>query len=457
MFESSPLRLLFLVGIALFFQSTCRAATVEIQYSGNLREVSRNGDSPAPVKQFDVYALLRPAETGHECFHVVTERGGGSWAWPERFGRASMNDSNRRTSGRPPHVLHEHDGVRYPIELPLPLFEFADKLAAEATWKAGRNEYSVRRQTTVGGQDCWQVDATDNFGRRQSFIVAQDDGAVLAAERRVFMGRGEEFILSVSANGVRDLTAKESAEVELATTALLGLQSSLERTEGTTKSELSPVQINKASKALPDLLSKTERLPLKSLVVAIARDVKAQSQRAGDVSSLEKKFVGQPLPGFVLPMLDGKQLDSASLQGKITVLHFWEYQSEPLEEPYGQVGYLDFLLNRRGRLGVQAYGIAVSEAFIKPLELGAAKRSVRKLRDFMNIGYPIALDGGQVIRSLGDPRQLDASLPLWVVVGPEGKIADYHVGVYPINPNEGLRELDAVVVRLIREQRDASE
>lgn len=430
--------------------------TREFLYSGTLTQISRQGES-APAKQFDLYALLRSVDTGQECFHLVTERGGGGWAWPERFGVALINEENRRTGGRPPHVLHLHDGVKYPVETPLPLFEFADRLSADASWTSGRLEYAVKRETSVAGKPCWQVDATDNFGRRQTFFVEKDSAVLVAADRRVFMGRGDEFMLRVSLNGARTLKDDEASRVQAAVDSLQTLQAKLERSEGTTKPELSATQLSATSAALPALVEQTADLPLNKLVVAMSRDVRAQSQRAGDVSSLQKKFIGTQLPGFVLPTLKGEQLDSATLKGSIAVLHFWEYQGEPLEEPYGQVGYLDFLLNRRGRLGVRVVGIAVNEEFGKAETQAAAKRSVKKLRDFMNLGYPIALDNGQLLRQLGDPRQLDASLPLWVVVGPDGKIADYHVGVFPINPDEGLRDLDAVVVRLLRDQRAAEE
>ena len=433
------------------------AETRELQYSGTLTQKIRRGEAPAPVKQFELYTLLTSGNAGQECFHLVSERGGGGWAWPERFGTATIDQNNRRSGGRPPHVLHSHDGVKYPVETPLPVFEFADKLADNASWTSGRLEYSVKGQTEVAGKQCWEVEAIDNFGRRQKFFVEKDGSILVAAERRVFMGRGDEFVLRVSLSGSRTLAAAEATKTTAAVTSLQKIQAQLERSEGTTKPELSVTQIEKTSSALPALVDQTEGLPINKLVIAMSRDVRAQSQRAGDVTSLQKKFVGQPLPGFILPTLKGAQLDSATLKGKITVLHFWEYQGEPLEEPYGQVGYLDFLLNRRSRLGVSAIGVAVNEGFAKPETLAAAKRSVRKLRDFMNLGYPIALDGGNLIKQLGDPRQLDASLPLWIVVGPDGKIADYHVGVFPINPDEGLRDLDAVVVRLIRDQRSTKD
>ena len=55
------------------------------------------------------------------------------------------------------------------------------------------------------------------------------------------------------------------------------------------------------------------------------------------------------------------------------------------------------------------------------------------------------------------PRRVGAKLPLWVVIGPDGKIAHYHVGTYDVKPDEGLRRLDEVVVSLVKQNRPADE
>jgi hypothetical protein len=72
----------------------------------------------------------------------------------------------------------------------------------------------------------------------------------------------------------------------------------------------------------------------------------------------------------------------------------------------------------------------------------------------MNLGYDLAVDDGTLLKKFGDPRQLGGKLPLWVLIGPDGKIAHYHVGFYDIKADEGLRELDEVLVALIKRQRD---
>lgn len=431
-------------------------AATELQYSGSLTQLSRRGESMS-VKQFDVYVLVRPAENGQRCFYQISERGGGAWAWPERFGEVQFNSGNARTSGRPAHILHTHDGTRYPVELAAPFFEFSDKIAPESSWTAGKLEYEVSRQQKVANRDCWQVNAADNFGRRQSFFVEKDGSLLVAAERRVFMGRGDEFQVRIELAGSRTLEGDALALTASTADALLELQTGLAREPGEVKPELSDQQLEASAEAIKELVALSAKTALKNLVAAIARDVSTQSRRTEDVASLAKRFVGKPAPAYELTTLKKKTISTKSQSGRITVLHFWEYNGDSIEEPYGQVGYLDFLLNRRGRLGVDVVGVAVDKRFGTPAESGSALRSVRKLRDFMNLSYPVAMDSGATIAKFGDPRELGAKLPAWVVIGADGKIAHYHVGFYTIRPDEGLRELDATVVRLIREKREKSE
>ncbi|MBI1312500.1 redoxin domain-containing protein [bacterium] len=427
-------------------------AVDEYQYSGSLMQVERRGD-PQVVKQFDLYCLGRSADAGTRLFFTVDERGGGAWAWPERFGEATLNAAGKRTGGRPPHVLHTFEGTRYPVELPSPVFEYADKLAASATWTVDGREWEVRGQKKIGDHDCWQVSAVDRFGRPQSYFVAKNSSLVVAAERRVFMGRGDEFRVRIELTSWKPLADDAGRQVADAADALLQVQSGLERPEGITRPELSEAQLAGVAEKLDGLLTVTKGTRLVPLAEAISRDVRSQQDRDGNLSRLAQRFVGQPAPTFALQTLDRKAANSDSQKGKVTILHFWEYRGEPLEEPYGQVGYLDYLANRRARFGVDVIGVAVNEEFATPATTGAALRSVRKLRDFMNLSYPIATDSGDAIRQFGDPRQFKADLPLWVVIGADGKVAHYHVGNYQIKADEGLRELDAVIVKLVREQR----
>ncbi len=426
---------------------------VELQYTGTLTQVSRQGGSTV-AKQFDAYAVVRPAEGGRSCFYILNEQGGGNWAWPERYGRLLLDANNKRTDGRPLHVLQNHDGSNTPVELPQPLFEHAGKVKADATWTSGKFNYEVRKKEAVNKRDCWRVEATDNFGRRESLFVEADGSLVVSAQKRIFMGRGDEYQLKVELTSVKPLNDKALDGVMAPIQTLVDLQSELKRAAGETKAELADGQIAATKAALPKLLKESEGTPINSLAVAISRDIAAQSQRSNDIASLAKKLIGQPAPAFSLKTLNQKTIDNKSQAGRITVLHFWDYKGEPLEEPYGQVGYLDYIYQRRMKYDVDVVGIAINEGFATPEAASPALRSVRKLRDFMNLSYPIATDSGAALKSFGDPRSLNAKLPVWVVIGPDGKITHYNVGNYAVKPDEGLKELDNAVLALMRKQRD---
>jgi hypothetical protein len=67
----------------------------------------------------------------------------------------------------------------------------------------------------------------------------------------------------------------------------------------------------------------------------------------------------------------------------------------------------------------------------------------------MNLSYPVVVDHADLLKQLGDPRPSGAALPLFVVVGRDGKVAEYHAGLYEVQANEGLAELDALVTKLL--------
>jgi len=231
----------------------------------------------------------------------------------------------------------------------------------------------------------------------------------------------------------------------------------LQRPENESRPELSEAQIKLVADALPQLRKESADTSFSSLISAISKDLKAQLQRIDEVARLADKFVGKPAPNFSLRLTDKSEVSSESLKDKITVLHFWEYQGEPLVEPYGQVGYLEFLYSRRRKLGVEVYGVAIDSRIAEQQSAPAAYKSIQKLRSFMNLTYPIAADDGKLLARFGEPTKYGAKLPLWVVIGPDGSVAHFHAGLYKINPDEGLRELDDLLVKLLREQKGKEE
>ena len=170
-----------------------------------------------------------------------------------------------------------------------------------------------------------------------------------------------------------------------------------------------------------------------------------QKDRASEVAEMAARFEGKPAPMFSLEGLAGAKLADADLKGQVTILHFWDYRDEPLREPYGQIGYLDLLLDKRKADGVTVYGVAVDARLADEAKRGAAARSAGKLVSFMNLSYPLLLDAGTVLKQFGDPRLVGAQLPLFVVIDAEGKIAHYFVGCYEVDRDAGLKQLNEVL------------
>lgn len=429
-------------------------SAAELRYSGTLTQIGRNADD-APVKRCEIYCLVNPSDAGaRNVSFLIDERGGDGWAWPERFGRILLDAKGNPTNPVKMQLLHNHDGILHPIAMRQPIFEFTDRLKEGAEWEDGRLTYEVTRTKKVNDHECWQIDVTNNFGRAQRLFVEQGTGLVVSAEQRIFMGRGDEFQLKWTLDSARPVAEAELAKFHVPFTTLLDLQKELNRKKNETNAELSATQLAAASKIIERLEKEAQATPFQRLAAIVNRDVKTQLQRTGNVAELARRFEGQPAPKFSLAELNKKPIPPEALADKIVVLHFWDYRSEPLVEPYGQVGYLDFLNNRRHKLGVEVIGVAVGSENLNPVTNPAVQRSVRKLKEFMNLGYTLAADDGSVLKKFGDPRTTGATLPLWVVIAPDGTIAHYKVGFYDIRPDEGLRPLDEVVVELIRKQRE---
>jgi len=97
-------------------------------------------------------------------------------------------------------------------------------------------------------------------------------------------------------------------------------------------------------------------------------------------------------------------------------------------------------------------GIAVDSRLRDEASRSTARKDIRAFCDFMNLSYPVAFDEGEekVIDRFGDPRTVGGKLPLYVVIAPDGRVAEYHPGPWSKSADEGLKELDERVQKLAR-------
>lgn len=437
--------------VSLCAMMFAEGSAIELKYKGSLERVSRQ-EANMEVKQFELYCLLEEQSPGTKVAFVLDERGGG-WAWPERYGVLTLDEKSQVTNKAQIRVLYTHEGTPYPLPLSQPLFEYADKLNAEAVFTEGNQRYEVVRTIKRGSHSCWEVDVFTNIGKRQTVWVEEDTGLLVAMKSKVTMGRGDQFELLMELDTLTEVEGDKLAAIQKPLEGLLKLQADLKRRENSFTPELSKEQLALTTSSIETLTKDAADTPFSSLVGVISKDLKLQTQRGDDVEALAKRIVGKDAPEFTLNDLNGKPVNSKDLANQIVVLHFWKYHDNPLTEPYGQVAYLDYLHNKRGNLGVSVLGIAVDPRNDRANEVNLAKRDFRKFRDFMNLTYPIALNSGTLLKTLGDPREVDAALPLWVVIDHKGKVVHYKSGYYEIHPDKGLEELDNVVIPLIRERR----
>jgi peroxiredoxin len=429
----------------LVLLSALAADPAPLVFQGTLAPGDEKG---AAAKTFDLTLWLKPAGETTQVFWLVEERGRGAWPWVFRFGQVHADKQWRAEAGGPA-LWYERDAGGSAVSVPLPLFAAERQIVEGSEWTDGDRRIKVERAEKRGERELWQVSIRDRVGRRRNLAVAKDSPLVVALEEHLTVGQGEPHVLKLKWISGEPATA---AQPPPALEALLALREKLALGAASGRVDWKPAQLSLLKEQLPLLAKSAAGTPLERLVTSAQRDLGFQKQRASDLAGLSAKVLNRPAPAFTAENLSGESLDSKELAGKVTVLHFWEYRDEPLKEPYGQVGYLEFLYQRRQADGVRVYGVAVDGRLADEATAPAARRSARKLREFMNLSYPLLLDRGKLLESFGDPRPLGATLPLFVVIGRDGKIAHHHVGHYDVVRDRGLVELDAAVGKLLEEK-----
>lgn len=405
--------------------------SVEIRFVGNLSRT--DGDEQIVLRNFE--ALLIDGELNF--FSILDDENRGC-PWPESFGTFGQPGSPK------PHLVFLYDRHTYTLPLPSLKFNLPDQAQVGSKWNESNWDYEIVDETTLDEQKALVIQGQERRGRRQK-VTVNLDGVLLAAEMDVFMGQGDKFNLTLKHASKNTISAEDGAKLAVVVKQLIQLQSALGRRADTQLSQLSNGQIQTAAAAVPDLSAASRGTLLNEAVLRISRNVARQQRRVTQTLDRQKQLLNKPAPGFSLSLISGGSLESKALAGKTVVLHFWEYSDKPLSEPYGQVGYLEFLFNKRKAADVAVVGVVMNRSLQQADQARAAKRSARKLSEFMNLSYPVGYDNGSLIRALGDPRESGGDLPLWVVISPDGNVIHYHSGFYEVDGQAGLKELVSVL------------
>ena len=390
------------------------------------------------LRRFEVQLFSLPEGS---FFHVSDDLRQGC-PWPDAFGNTSANPAPDELV---PHLIYPWDGSRYFLPLPPLLLALPEKPEPGAAWSQQGWQMTVLQQKNLNGTAAWEIEAREPRGRRQMLTTEAASGLLLRAEMDVFMGQGDQFLMTLARATSKPLDETLQSSLSAATRELLALRNKLKRRPDAQLAELSPRQIRDTLDALPQLTKAAANTPLERLTRQIQTDAQQQQQRLESASSRSQALMNSPAPDFSLKLVSGETLNAESLKGKTIILHFWDYRDAPLAEPYGQTGYLEFLFNKRRQQNLQVVGVSTNVDLQSTENLARGKRAARKIAEFMNLSYPIGYDDGSLLKALGDPRDQRGQLPLWVVISPEGRILHYYAGFYEIDAAQGLRELDAVL------------
>lgn len=409
-------------------------------YKGTFQPVKL--DKPDAGKTFELNLLVgRTGDGTTSVAWVLSDAGHDPIPWAERFDKLAWAREAKTIDGPIPGFLYDHVSgkTRVNIAPPLPLIGGEPK--AGATWSEGKIQFEVSEGEAVDGRPTWDVVARTLVGRRRTMTIDRDDQRVYSVRENVFVGQGEEHLLKYSLVSTKTLDG-DALEKTLAA----GQAWSAARSQWTsTQEDRTPKNVATANKDLAAKLSELKKIsegtPLASLAGVAAAQLKNSDEQKSAVGAMRSRVVGKPLAKLDLKDVANKAWSNEALKGKVTVLHFWTYRDENLREPYGQVGYLDFLARQHGK--VQVLGVAVAPE--NPEQKQSQRALVRKFRDFMNVSYPILLDDGSLLEKLGDPRKVKQELPLFVVIDAKGNVVEYKAGEYDVKANEGLKELEATI------------
>ena len=420
-------------------------------YRGQM--VATKGDPAETTKKFELTLLIgkRGADSA-SLYWTVTEQGRGAWTWPNQFGRLDLDGGLRAVGGSGPALLYDRGDGKSVVPLEVPLLT-ADGRAIDqsSAWEHGRLAYRTAGTDRRANLPAWLVEARNNYGVKRRLWMDKSSPVALQMAERVFIGQGQEHDLTVELIENRHLSAAQNMAEVSGFDALIKLREDVGFELRASRTDWNPDQLERLRGNLTEFEKLAADDLLKGVADAALRDLKTQKGRSNAVASLREKAIGKAAPQLKLDGLGHSGLTSADLTGKVTVLHFWEYRDVPLEEPYGQIGFLDFLSRKRQKEGVNVYGVVVHEpAEGDPGVRRRAGQSATRLKNFMNLSYPLLFDDGKAVADLGDPRIAGAKLPLFVVIGPDQRVVEYRAGLYEVQRDRGLEELDAAITKALQ-------
>lgn len=441
------------------------AAGLRLTYSAKLQPTNPTGDDTSARSFRLSYLVTEVTATGGCRVAWILDEGAGAprWSWVQRFGTVPFNRSFAATSDRElPAIQGERDGSVRAITLRHPLFASPESLKAGAQWEENDLRFEVIGREEVAGRRSWKVAVSSKLGPREVVWVDDQESVVTRHRELVFLGQGVPHELSLDLDKSEVISADDLARQSKAHTSLVNLRGPVKdklTEQPETAVPATAEVLDRARKASTEIQNELKTGSYVDLAKEIVRDTQSAINRQADLERIRGQLVGKPAKNLYLKTLKTTRGDSISLadfKGKPVVLHFWDYRSEPKIAPYGETGFLDFVFRQREKQGVRVVGIAVDNRLREETTRGTARKDIRSFCDFMNLSYPVAFDDGEekVIDDFGDPRSVGGKLPLYIVIARDGTVADYHPGLWSATADEGLKELDQRLTKMLKGSSD---
>lgn len=395
------------------------------QYQGQLADRAE-----AVSKRFTLECIV----SDEGIYWSVDEKGSGQWPWSSHFGKWTS------AADMAPSLLFRANDVTTVVELPAIHYAAPKPLAAGASWEADSVAFTVQSERRE-----WRVRSRDPYGLTSSRLVSKETPLLQQFRRDIVVGRGDRYELTLERTKSEELPAQEVAASVAQYEAMLKLRRDLGRSDRVRENRWNKAQLATLRERLPE----NPAASLKVVLTDAQDEVKEQGAAANALQKMQKDAIGKLVElDIAETKLGGGKLKEV-FEDKVVVLHFWTYQSKPLEQPYGQVGYVDFLARKLSADQATVVGLASPN----PEQTKDQRaREARKVVQFMNLSYPVALDDG-TLGKIGDPTKAGGHLPLFVVLNRKGRVIHYHAGNYEVDRREGLKELKEVVAAAVAQEK----
>jgi len=438
---------LFVVCSAMFHTNSLPGQLEMIyRFQGSL--TPRRGENLEAIKTFQLTIVPRAGAPRATTHWLLQEKLNGQFDWPDHLGIFEQNAEGQSADSPGPAMLVERPDGKFIVPLVFPQLGPDCPLRDQGSWQEGKLEYQVVGREQQGERQLWRVEARSGLGLRRRMLVDPDDRIVRQCQETVFIGQGEEFDLVYQFQRSEPILDAETGEkLERGFSALLDLRDRLQRPGRAVDLPWTTAQLTVIREQKSTLAPWREDRVLGLIVQSIEQESRRERDRAGALASMREKAIGKEQSLFGLKDAQAKPVALDQLSGQVVVLHFWEYKDAPLVEPYGQVGYVDFLFRKPRDRKLHLFGVVVDSRWADESTRRQVIASAQKLTNFMNLSYPLLFDDGKVLQQFGDPRPAGGKLPLFVVIGRDGKIAEYHAGPYEVSRDQGIEELERIVTK----------